>query len=201
MLNKGYVSITVWMHYLDFSGSHEEKARWKIHKNVTSCFEQILEATHQNQQLYGLLPNILQTIQVRWTRHARQTHTRHSSHSSFTWTCLCWLSSKNLHNHLCVNTGYSLVDLSGMVDNRDRWLGGVRELVYILIHFMLISAYVWMMLFLIENWYYYGLKKFFSRTASFQCNMKWAEKVLCLAITNSLILKSVLTSNSQYALE
>ena len=33
------------MHYMDTNKIHREKARWKLHKNATCCFEQILEAT------------------------------------------------------------------------------------------------------------------------------------------------------------
>ena len=36
---------TVWMHHLDSSKMHGEKARWELHKNALCCFEQILEAT------------------------------------------------------------------------------------------------------------------------------------------------------------
>ena len=33
------------MHYMDTNKTHGEKARWKLQKNATCCFEQILEAT------------------------------------------------------------------------------------------------------------------------------------------------------------
>ena len=54
------------------------------------------------QQLYGHLPPISQTIQVRWTKHGTLlekqgwTHKWHSSMDPFKWTCWCLLTSKNL---------------------------------------------------------------------------------------------------------
>ena len=48
---------------------HQEKAWWELCKNATSYFQQILEATPMKQQLYGYLPPLSKTIQVRITRH------------------------------------------------------------------------------------------------------------------------------------
>ena len=39
------VSTTAWMHHMDAYKTHEEKVRWQLHKNATSCFEQVLETT------------------------------------------------------------------------------------------------------------------------------------------------------------
>ena len=36
------VSTTVCLHQIDFNQAFGEKAGWEIHKNVTYCFEQIL---------------------------------------------------------------------------------------------------------------------------------------------------------------
>ena len=35
-----------WMQHLDSNDLHVEKARREFHKNTTSCFELILDATH-----------------------------------------------------------------------------------------------------------------------------------------------------------
>ena len=40
-----------------------------MHMNVTSYTEQILEETYKKQQLFGHLPLISKTIQIRRTRH------------------------------------------------------------------------------------------------------------------------------------
>ena len=42
----------------------------KWDRNYTYCFQQILEATSQEEQLDGYLIPITQTIQVRRTKHA-----------------------------------------------------------------------------------------------------------------------------------
>ena len=34
----------VWMHHMDASKTHREKAWWELHKNATNYLEQILEA-------------------------------------------------------------------------------------------------------------------------------------------------------------
>ena len=47
-----------------------EKAWRQLHKNVASNIKQVLEADPTKQQLYGHLPPITKTIQVRRTRHA-----------------------------------------------------------------------------------------------------------------------------------
>ena len=50
---------------MDVDKMHREKARWELHKNATSYTEQILEATPNKKKLYGHLPSISKTIQVR----------------------------------------------------------------------------------------------------------------------------------------
>ena len=52
----------VWLHHLDLNEALGVKPRWKLHKNAACCFEQILEAALQKQQLYGHLPPISQTV-------------------------------------------------------------------------------------------------------------------------------------------
>ena len=39
-----HVSAIVWLHPWDFNDMAREKAKWKQHKDVMCCFEQILEA-------------------------------------------------------------------------------------------------------------------------------------------------------------
>ena len=45
-----------------------EKARRQLHQNAVSNIERVLEVTPHKQQLYGYLPPIMKTIQVRRTR-------------------------------------------------------------------------------------------------------------------------------------
>ena len=49
--------------------------------------------------------------------------------NSYTWTCQCWLTNKDLHQ-FCVDTGYSIEDLPIVMNDRDRWQERVKELCY-----------------------------------------------------------------------
>ena len=66
----GRIDTAIWKHYLDANETAEVEARRKLHKNVASNIEQVLAATsHTRHQLYGHLPPITKSIQVRRTRH------------------------------------------------------------------------------------------------------------------------------------
>ena len=84
-----HVNITVWLLHWDLNETLGEEARWELHKDVVNHFEQILKAgphktaaiwlltSHRSwrqhptkQQLYGHLPPITKTIQIRRTRYA-----------------------------------------------------------------------------------------------------------------------------------
>ena len=43
--SSGSGSTTVWMHHMNVSKTDRGKATWKLNKNATNYFEQILEAT------------------------------------------------------------------------------------------------------------------------------------------------------------
>ena len=87
------------------------------------------------QQLYGHLPPITKIIQVRRTRHVE--HCR-SSRDELISDILLWTSSygrakagqpaRTYIQHLCANTGCSLEDLLGVMDNREGWWKRVREI-------------------------------------------------------------------------
>ena len=47
--------------------------------------------------------------------------------NSYTWTHQCLLTSKDLH-HLCADTGCSLENVPGVMDERDGWRERVLEL-------------------------------------------------------------------------
>ena len=55
---------------MDANKTAGEEARWQLHKNATCNLKQVLAATPTRHQLYGHLPPIMKTIQVRRTRHA-----------------------------------------------------------------------------------------------------------------------------------
>ena len=55
------------MHYLDANKTVGEKARRQLHKNAARNIEQVLEETppQKKHQLYGHLPALTKTIQVK----------------------------------------------------------------------------------------------------------------------------------------
>ena len=84
----------------------------------------------KNHQLYGHRPPITKTIQVRWTRHA--------GHCLISKDELLWTLSPGrakatrpagtyIHQ-LYADTGCSLEDLPGAMDDRDGWQERVREI-------------------------------------------------------------------------
>ena len=87
------------------------------------------------QQLYGHLPTITETIQVRRTRHAEH-YSR--SKDELISNILLWTPSHERAKggrpawtyiqQLCADTGYSLEDLSRLREDRDEWWERVREI-------------------------------------------------------------------------
>ena len=86
------------------------------------------------QQLYGPLPPTTKTIQIRRTRHAGHCW---RSKDELVSKVLLWTSShgrakvgrpaRTCIQQLCTDTGCSLEDLPGVMDDRDGWLERVRE--------------------------------------------------------------------------
>ena len=112
----------------------------KLDGNYTKMLRAILNKWWRQhptkQQLYGYLPHITKTIQVRRTRHAGHC-----------WRCedglisdvLQWTPSHGrakagrpariyIQQQLCADTGCSLEDLLGAMDDRDGWRKTVGEI-------------------------------------------------------------------------
>ena len=68
--SSGRVDTAVWMHHSDANKMAGEEARRQLHKNVASNIKQVLAQHPTKHQLYGHLPPITKTIQVRRARHA-----------------------------------------------------------------------------------------------------------------------------------
>ena len=85
------------------------------------------------QQLYGHLPPITKTIQIRWTRHAGHNW---RSNSELISDVLLWTHShgqakvgwpaRTYLQQLCADTGCSLENLLGAMDDRDEWQERIR---------------------------------------------------------------------------
>ena len=89
----------------------------------------------QKQQLNGHQPPIAKTIKVRRTRHAGHCW---RSKDDLISEILLWTPSygqakagqpaRSYIQQLCADTGYSLEDLSGAIDDRNGWQERVREI-------------------------------------------------------------------------
>ena len=52
------VNTTVRMHHMNADKTYREKTRWEMHKNVTSCTEQILRATLHETGVWPLTSHL-----------------------------------------------------------------------------------------------------------------------------------------------
>ncbi len=107
----------------------------KLDSNSTRMLRAILNKSWRQhptkQQLYGHLPPITKTIQVRRARHAG--HSRRSNND----VLLCTPSHKRAKagrpaqtyiQQLCVYTGYSPGDRPEAIDDREGWRERVRDI-------------------------------------------------------------------------
>ena len=104
----------------------------KLDSNYTRMLRAILNkswGSHSTkQQQYSHPPPIMKTIQVRRTRHVGHCW---RSKDKLISDILLWTPSygrakaeqptRTYIQQLCANTGYSLEDLLGAMDNRDEW--------------------------------------------------------------------------------
>ena len=111
----------------------------KLDGNYTRMLRAILNKSKRQQptkqQLYGHLSPITKTIQVRRTRHVRHCW---RSNGEFISDILQWIYSRGRAKvgrpvrtyipQLCANTGCSLEDLPGAMDDREGWRERVREI-------------------------------------------------------------------------
>ena len=111
----------------------------KLDSNYTRMLQAILNKSwrqhHTKQQLYGHLPPITKTIQVRRTRHAGHCWI---SKDELISDILLWAPShgqakarrpaRTYIKQIFADTGYSLEDLLGAMDDRDGWQERVREI-------------------------------------------------------------------------
>ena len=111
----------------------------KLDGNCTRMLRAILTKTWRKQptrqQLYGHLPLIPKTIQIRRNRHARHCK---KSKGELISVILMWTPShgrakagrpvKKYTQQLCAYRGFSLEDLPGAMDDRDGWRERVRKI-------------------------------------------------------------------------
>ena len=112
-----------------------EEARWQLYKNVAGNIEQVLAATPQRHQLYGHLPPITKTIQVRRTRHTGHCWRSKDEPISdiFLWTSTYGRAkagwpAQTYTQQLCEDTGCSFEDLPKAMIDREKWRESVRDI-------------------------------------------------------------------------
>ena len=120
------------MHHMDVNQTYGEKAWLQLQKNAASIIEQFLEAAPHKAS--AVLPPS-KTIKVRRNTHARHYWRRGDRLISdiVLWTPLHGRAKAGrpawtyIHQ-LCADTGYSLKNLPGVMDNRDGWREKAREI-------------------------------------------------------------------------
>ena len=112
-----------------------EKARRQLRKNAASNIEQVLKQHLTKHQLYGHLPLITKTIQVRRTRHAGPCW---RSRDEIISDVLIWTPTyvrakagrpaRTYIQQLCEDTGCSSEDLPEAMNDRETWRERVRDI-------------------------------------------------------------------------
>ena len=111
----------------------------KLDGNYTRMLQAILNKSLRQhptkQQLYGYLPPITKTIQIRWTRHAGHYW---RSRDELINDVLLWTpshgrakarwSARTYIQQLCEDTGCSPEDLPKAMNDRERWRERVRDI-------------------------------------------------------------------------
>ena len=111
----------------------------KLEGNYTKMQQAVLNKSWRQhptkEQLYSHLPPTTKTIKVRQIRHAEHCW---RSKDELISNILLWTPSheqakagqpaRTYIQQLCVDTGYSLEDLPGTMDNRNEWRERVREI-------------------------------------------------------------------------
>ena len=111
----------------------------KLDGNYTRMLQAILNTSWRQQptkqQLYGHLSPITKTIQVRRTRHVGHCWRSRDEHIGdiHLWTpshgrAKAGRQDRTYIQHLCADTGCSLEDLPGAMDDKDEWRVRVMDI-------------------------------------------------------------------------
>ena len=131
----GRIDTAIWMHYWTLT----KQLKKKLDGNYTRILRAILNRSWRQHptrhQLYGHLPPITKTIQVRWTRHAGHCW---RSKDELISDVLLWTPAygqakagrpaRTYIQQLCENTGCSLEDLPEAMNDREKWRKRVRDI-------------------------------------------------------------------------
>ena len=129
------VDTAIWMHYLDANKTAGEKARWQLHKNAAILNKSGGGQHTTKHQLYGHLPPIRKTIQVKRIIHAGHCLRRTDELISdvLLWTLTygrakAKQSARTYIQQLCEDTGCSPEYLPETMNDREKWRERVREI-------------------------------------------------------------------------
>ena len=120
---------------MDANKTAGEETRWQLHKNAACNPEQVLAATPTRHQLYGHLPPITKTIQVRRTRHAGHCW---RSRDELISDVLLWTPTygrakagrpaRTYIQQLCEDMERSPEDLPEAMNDWEKWRERVRDI-------------------------------------------------------------------------
>ena len=123
------------MHYLDANKTDGEEARRHLHKNAASNLNKSWRQHPTRHQLYGHLPPITKSIQVRRTRHAGHCWRSRDELISdgLLWTPIYGRAkagrpARTYIQQLCEDTGCSPEDLPEAMNDREKWREKVRDI-------------------------------------------------------------------------
>ena len=118
-----------------FNQTAEEETWRQLQKNVESNTEQVLATTPTRRQLYGHLPPITKTIQVRRARHAGHCW---RSKDELVSDVLLWTPTygqakagrpaRTYIQQLCEDTGCNPEDLPEAMNDREKWREMVKDI-------------------------------------------------------------------------
>ena len=120
---------------MDSYKTAREEARRQLHKNAASNLEQVLAQHPTRHQLYGHLPSITKTIQVRRTRHAGHCW---RSRDELISDVLLWTPThgrakagrpaRTYIQQLCEDTRCCPEDLTKVMNDREKWRERIRDI-------------------------------------------------------------------------
>ena len=123
------------MHYMDANKTAGEEVRRQLHKNATCNLKQVLAEHPTRHQLYGHLPPITKTIQVRRARHAGHCWRSRDELISdvHLWTpthgrAKAGRPARTYIQQLCEDTGCCPEDLPRAMNDREEWRERVRDI-------------------------------------------------------------------------
>ena len=131
----GHIDTAIWLHYMDANKTAAEEDRRQLHKNATCNLEQSWRQHTTRHQLYGHLPPITKTFQVRRTRHSGHCW---RSRDELIRDVLLWTPTHGRAKAgrpawtyiqlLCEDTGCCPEDLPKAMNDREEWRARIRDI-------------------------------------------------------------------------